>query len=321
MTGSFNPDPESPVWAMASCHVPGSGHLERLIPCQDRAGAWVSPRPCLMALDGRGSARLSQLGAMAALAAVRQAIEKWELELSTLLDQSPPELAAVGWRGLAQMLYHVAASEQTKLAGWYEAKAGEFEFTLTIGVVGTTSIGWLTVGDSPLVILKNGILGLTAPLEDAAFANQTTFVSASPSGDIGLRGGLIPTKGVEALIAMTDGTASRLIHLQDQVPAIAVAEIAKGLASGEWPEDQLESMLKDPSWDRVTRDDRSIALLALQLPKPETPVQELPAQIPVESANPERASSTADADVSTSAQIPVEYANSSEGSPKPELRS
>ena len=264
MTGNSDTNSIRGRWAKASCHVPGSGHLERSIPCQDRAGAWVSPRPCLIVLDGRGSARLSHLGAAAALFALRTAIRNWEEELSALLDAPNRDLAAIGWQGLAQMLYHVAATEQLKLAAWHETQPEKFEFTLTIAVVGRTGIGWLSVGDSPLVVSRHGVMGLATPLEEASFANQTTFVVARPQGRLGLRGGVIPSAGVDAVLAMSDGTATRLLHLSQQVPAPVVAELAKGLASGGWTESLLQDMLKEPAWDGVTRDDRSIALLALR---------------------------------------------------------
>jgi len=216
-----------------------------------------------MILDGRGSARLSHLGAAAALCALRAAIRRWEGELAALLDTPNHHLAAIGWQGLAQLLYYVAASEQLKLGAWHETQTENFEFTLTLAIVGRASIGWLSVGDSPLVVSRHGIMGLAAPLEEASFANQTTFVAASPQVRLGLRGGVLPSAGVDAVLAMSDGTASRLLHLKQQIPADAVADIAKGLASDAWTEAWLREMLKEPGWDSVTRDDRSIALLAL----------------------------------------------------------
>lgn len=264
MNGNSNIESTRGRWAGVSSHVPGCGHLERSIPCQDRAGSWVSPRPCLIVMDGRGSARLSHLGAAAALCALRSAIRRWEGELAALLDTPNHQLTAIGWQGLAQLFYHVAASEQLKLAAWHETQADDFEFTLTIAIVGRASTGWLSVGDSPLVVLRHGIMGLATSLEDASFANQTTFVTARPRSYLGLRGGVLPTAGVDALLAMSDGTASRLLHLKQQVPAGAVAEIAKGLATDAWTEAMLRGMLKEPVWDNVTRDDRSIAMLALR---------------------------------------------------------
>lgn len=264
MTGNSNSNTFRGRWAKASCQVPGSGHLEREVPCQDRAGAWLAPRPCLMILDGRGSASLSHLGAAAAREALRTALRKWEPQLKTLLDEPGHELAAVGWQGFAQMLYHVAGLEQTKLAAWYDTGCDHFEFTLTLAVVGCERIGWLAVGDSPLVISRHGIAGLATPLDETGFANQTTFVVARPQGRLGLLGGVIPSVGVTALLAMSDGAATRLLELKQQTPAPAISELIACAASNRLHEAVLRRMLKDDAWDRITRDDRSIALLSLR---------------------------------------------------------
>jgi hypothetical protein len=215
-----------------------------------------------MILDGRGSASLSHLGAAAAREVLRSSLRRWEPELASLLDSSGHQLANIGWQGFARLLYHVAASEQTKLANWYDTECEHFEFTLTLAVVGIARIGWLSVGDSPLVVSSHGVTGLTTALDNEGFANQTTFVAASPKGRLGLRGGVIPSTGVTALLAMSDGTATRLLELKQQTPAPAVSELMAAVASGQLQRTGLSEMLKDSSWDRVTRDDRSIAILS-----------------------------------------------------------
>ena len=254
-------------WQMAACHVPGCGHIARDIPCQDRAETWLAPRPALVVLDGRGSASLSQLGAAAALVRLKQTIRTWEPQFASVLDAPGVRLAGVGWQSLSLMLYHTAASEQNALAAWYSSSPAEFEFTLTVAVVGKHHIGWLAIGDSPLVICRHGIAGLVTQPESVEFANQTTFVCASPRGSLGMKGGLIPVAGVESLVAMTDGSASRLVDLQRHLPAPAVGQIARNLGSGEWRTKEVRDMLTAVEWDRVTRDDRSVAILTIKLPK------------------------------------------------------
>lgn len=262
MTGSSDSTTFRGRWTKATCQVPGSGHIERAIPCQDRAGAWLTPRPALVILDGRGSARLSHLGAAAALARLKTMIRKWELELASVLDEPGDALATVGWRGLSQMFYHAAAAEQPQLAVWQEAKPSDFEFTLTLAVMGRVRMGWLAVGDSPLVVSRNGVSGLVTPLENAAFANQTTFVTARPGSVLGLSGGLVNADDIDAVLAMTDGTASRMVDLRNQVPAPAVAQVAGSLATGRWQARHVKELLAAPEWAGITRDDRSLAILA-----------------------------------------------------------
>lgn len=251
---------------MAACHVPGSGHIARDIPCQDRAGTWLAPRPALIIMDGRGSAKLSQLGAAAALVRLKHVIRTGDSQFARVLDVPGVGLAGVGWQSLSLMLYHTAASEQNALAAWFGGSPAEFEFTLTVAVVGKHHIGWLAIGDSPLVICRHGIAGLVTPPESVEFANQTTFVCANPRGALGMKGGLIPVEGVESLVAMTDGSASRLIDLRRHLPAPAVDQVAHHLGSGEWQTKEVRAMLAAAEWDRVTRDDRSIAILASNRP-------------------------------------------------------
>jgi hypothetical protein len=253
-------------WRMAACHVPGCGHIARDIPCQDRAGTWLAPRPALVIMDGRGSASLSQLGAAAALTRLKETIRTCEPQFATVLDAPAVGLAGVGWHSLSLMLYHTAASEQNALAAWYGKSAAEFEFTLTVAVLGKHHIGWFAIGDSPLVVCRHGIAGLVTQPDRVEFANQTTFVCANPCGSLGMKGGLIPVAGVETLMAMTDGSASRLVDLQRHLPAPATQQVARNLGSGEWRTKEVRDMLTAVEWDRVTRDDRSIAILTIKRP-------------------------------------------------------
>ncbi len=265
MTGSSEDPSLRDPWAVLSAHVPGSGHLERGIPCQDRAEAWSAPRPCLLLLDGSGSAPLSHVGAAAALDKLRETILQRESDLKAVLDIPGRELASVGWKGLSLSLYHAAASEQLKLAGWYAMNPGDFEFTLTLAIFGREHIGWFSVGDSPLVARVQGVCGLVSPMERTGFANQTSFVSAHPGVGPLLQGGLIDARNVEAMFAMSDGSASRLLDLRGQIPSPAVLTLTSCLAAGCGTRGDFLDILRDPSWDQTTRDDRSLAIIARRL--------------------------------------------------------
>lgn len=252
-----------PAWEAVSAFVPGSGHLERGVPCQDRAAAWTEPRPALAVFDGRGSAALSHEGAEAALRALRREIECLEDRLRTTLDEDPDDgLAALAWQGLAQWLYTVAARVQRELADASGRKPTDYEFTLSLAVVGTRRVGWMAVGDSPIVASRHGILFLPRRIESAEFANQTRFVQAVPGRSPGLGGGIIPSDGLDLLAAMSDGAATRLIDLGGHVAADAVRALGSLLVSGELDEPVITMMLEEAEWDAVTRDDRSVAILA-----------------------------------------------------------
>jgi hypothetical protein len=254
---------QAPVWRTVSAFVPGGGHLERGIPCQDRAAAWTAPRPALAVLDGRGSSALSHEGAEAALQALRREIDCLGDRLRAVLDEDPDEgLAALAWQGLSQWLYTVAARVQRELADASGRKPADYEFTLTLAVAGTRRAGWMGVGDSPLVASRHGILFLPRRIESVEFANQTRFVQAAPGRSPGLSGGLIPAAGLDLLAAMSDGAAARLVDLRGQVAAEAVRALGSLLARGELDEPLITAMLEEAAWNDVTRDDRSVAMLA-----------------------------------------------------------
>ena len=256
MTGPCN------LWQAASCQVCGSGHRSYDIPCQDRALAWLRPRPALCVLDGRGSAPLSHLGARAAAQALRTLIRRSERELVSILDTDPNELAALAWHGFSHRLYHTAALAQLKLAAQYDRCASDFEFTLSVAVVGCQHAGWLAIGDSPLVACHNGVSGLMAVPETPEFANQTRFVVTAPDLAAALCCGIMSAASLHAICAMTDGSASRLLHLAEHMPADAVRQIMERVAAGCWKSADLRRALRAVSWDHVTADDRCLAVLA-----------------------------------------------------------
>jgi hypothetical protein len=256
MTGPFD------LWQAAHCQVPGLGHRCNGIPCQDFALTWLRPRPALCVLDGRGSAPLSHHGAQAAAKALRTLIRRTERDLVSILDTDHYELAALAWHGFAHRLYHTAALAQLKLAAQYTRCAADFEFTLSVAVIGCQHAGWLAIGDSPLVAWHNGVSGLVAVPETPEFANQTRFVVTVPEPTAALRCDIISAASLHAICAMTDGSASRLLHLAEHVPADAVRQIMERVAAGRWKSADLRRALRAVSWDHVTADDRCLAVLA-----------------------------------------------------------
>ncbi len=263
MTGRCeqNNEDSGQAWAALSAAVTGGGHLERGVPCQDRAAAWAAPRPCAIVLDGRGSARRSHDGAEAAITALRQRLLELETELAQCLDRDDPALARVAWKGVASQLNCTAAREQRRLSEASGLPAGDFEFTLSLTVSGRTSTGWMCVGDSPIVVQRAGVLAMPFCQTGGSFANQTHFVQARPDGPLNLHGGIFSSTGLEAMLLMSDGTATKFIDLTAQVPAEANRQLADLLSTGDLTEANLTGMLAAENWNATTRDDRSLAML------------------------------------------------------------
>lgn len=255
MTGPYDP------WRAASCQVRGSGHAR----CQDRAAAWTSPRPALCLLDGRGSAALSHIGARQAARVLRKVICQAEPELRIMLD-FPAPLAR--WRGFARFLHRTAASAQSALAAHHHRAPEDFEFTLSVAIAGRVHAAWMIVGDSPLIACRHGVTGLIAVPEVTEYANETTFLSTDlPTA--AWQCGWFRSEGLEALVAMSDGAASRMLQIHGQVPSPAVHQIRLRVGTGVWMSAELRQALLDPAWDRVTGDDRSLAVLAKHIsPEP-----------------------------------------------------
>jgi len=205
---------------------------------------------------------MSHYGTRNAVRVMRSVITGSEAELAAMLDSGGHALAVVGWHGFAHRLYHATALVQDRLGRRHRRCTRDFEFTLSVAVIGRRYTGWLAVGDSPLVACRHGITGLVAEPDVPEFANMTEFVTTFPATVPVCRSGIIPAAGLKAVAAMSDGTATRLIHLQARVPAAATREIMARVAEGYWSSHTVRRALQDPSWDQATGDDRSLALLA-----------------------------------------------------------
>lgn len=251
-------------WCAADAATPGRDHLRRGIPCQDAACAFSDPRAGLLVCDGRGSAPLSQLGTQAAIRAYREWLYLSEVFLRSNLDDSqmePPDASRL-WHSVASSLYAALAQVQVRLVEQRGGRPRDYEFTAVAFIVGRTYAGWMTVGDSLLVVEQAGQLKALGREGAGEFANQTRFVRPVASGEEPLQCGILPVSELGLAAAFSDGTASRFFDLKRGLPAGAVAQLGNMLSSGTLSSEDLHEMLTDRDWDQATGDDRSLALLA-----------------------------------------------------------
>ena len=140
--------------------IPGNGHIRRELPCQDASGVWLSPRPCLIVCDGRGSASLSHLGARAAVRAFRSQCAVMEARLSCILDQ--PRCGSKDWHRFCQMMIRTVCQQKTELAEEHNCSEREFDFTIAFAIFGKHHIGVFQVGDGAITIQRNGQCSITS---------------------------------------------------------------------------------------------------------------------------------------------------------------
>ena len=141
-------------WTGHAVSVPGNGHIRREIPCQDASGVWLSPRPCLIVCDGRGSAKFSHLGARASVRAFRSQCAVMERRLTMLLDT--PHCPQKEWMRFCQLMIRTVCQQKIELAEEHDCPENEFDFTIAFAVVGLRRIGFFQVGDGALVLRRDG---------------------------------------------------------------------------------------------------------------------------------------------------------------------
>lgn len=284
-------------WHGFAASIPGSGHIRHGIPCQDASLALTSPRPSLIVCDGRGSARLSHLGAQGAVAAFKRQLAVMEPFLVRMLDGGTG--APEQWEKFCRILYRTLWQVQLDLADEHEVAAKEFDFTVALAVVGKTHIGCFQVGDGSIVLRQNGECRTAFLPEKGEFANQTHFLRTGGEIRQAFRQALFPTADNTGIAVTSDGPEHMMFRLADMAPGKVFDCFFDDLAQGELTWQDLMDYLTGREWNDDPRgaDDRSVALLvppnvpapaeapvAAEAPTPaeETPGTEVPAASPEE---------------------------------------
>jgi len=241
----------------------GDSHIERGVPCQDKAATWLTPHPAIAVLDGKGSAERSDVGSLSGTHAVGRTLDSQQEKIQKALESVGALEAENAWVQCALTFYRNALASQIRHARNDKNHPKEYEFTMSVIVVGEKWTGWLTVGDSPLVAVSQGVAGLLSCPEITRYANETHFVSISDLKATAMQTGVLPTEGLHAVFAMSDGTASRFIQLTQHIPGKVIHQLIPILRQPNIPEGTLEDLLKKDFWESVTGDDRSLAILLL----------------------------------------------------------
>ena len=243
--------------------VPGNGHIRREIPCQDASGVWLTPRPCIIVCDGRGSASLSHLGARAAVKAFRSQCAVMERRLAAILDS--PRCGALEWTRFCRMMIRTVAQQKIELAEEHNCSEREFDFTIAFAVLGQCRIGCFQVGDGALTVQRNGECAVVFPPDKGEFDNQTSFLKTGLDNTGKFHAETIDASGVTGLAITSDGPEHLMFDLQTMTPGPIFTQLFSDLAAGQLTRQDILDYLTGSRWTRDPRgaDDRSLAILSI----------------------------------------------------------
>lgn len=233
----------SPVPRIVGARWRGEGHVARQQACCD---ALFLPRPSphlsgFVICDGAGGtaavARSAQLSAQA------------------------------GWRALLLVRRHLGQPQLQQRflsAFWHSRARGPIsDHTLLACLWDRQRLLVAQVGDSSLLLRRQGRWQLALPPTHGQYANETTFLRPNtPPAELGLC--WAPAQAVEAVIGFSDGLEAGF--LQDNEPNAPLAEVViaahrKHLGWRGYPS-WLASSLADPALAALSDDDRTLVVAA-----------------------------------------------------------
>lgn len=251
-----------PRWIGFSASIPGGGHIRHGIPCQDASAVMTSPRPAVIVCDGRGSAKLSHLGAQGAVDSFRFQLSILEPFLVSILDGE--EEKTEQWVKFCRIMYRTLMQVKYDLAEKHNEEEKEFDCTVAFAIAGEKHIGCFQVGDGSIVVRQNGVCKTVFLPEKGEFANQTHFLRPGGEEQMKFQYALLDA-GVNSGIAITsDGPEHLMFRLSDMTPGKIFDMFLEDLRKEELCKQDLMDYLTRREWadDPRGSDDRSLALLA-----------------------------------------------------------
>lgn len=257
-----NDDAKNTHWTGFAASIPGGGHIRHGIPCQDASAVMTSPRPAVIVCDGRGSAKLSHLGAQGAVNSFRFQMSVLEPFLVSILDGE--EEKTEQWVKFCRIMYRTLMQVKYDLAEKHNEEEKEFDCTVAFAIAGEKHIGCFQVGDGSIVVRQNGICKTVFLPEKGEFANQTHFLRPGGEEQMKFQYALLDA-GVNSGIAITsDGPEHLMFRLADMTPGKIFDMFLADLRKEELCKQDLMDYLTRREWadDPRGSDDRSLALLA-----------------------------------------------------------
>ena len=257
-----NDDAKNTHWTGFAASIPGGGHIRHGIPCQDASAVMTSPRPAVIVCDGRGSAKLSHLGAQGAVNSFRFQMSVLEPFLVSILDGE--EEKTEQWVKFCRIMYRTLMQIKYDLAEKHNEEEKEFDCTVAFAIAGEKHIGCFQVGDGSIVVRQNGVCKTVFLPEKGEFANQTHFLRPGGEEQMKFQYALLDA-GVNSGIAITsDGPEHLMFRLADMTPGKIFDMFLADLRKEELCKQDLMDYLTRREWadDPRGSDDRSLALVA-----------------------------------------------------------
>lgn len=253
-------------WVAQYEEIVGLAHRKSKIPipCQDYALSSCSPRPFVIIADGAGSSAVSDIGSKSVVIGLSRLIHTLEnQQISDCLDYKTDEKKI---KSLSFLLIKHAKGILEDLSLEHRREIRDFRCTLLLGIVGKINTLWIKVGDGAIVVekrLKNQdlLLEYLGDLGKGEFANETIFLDYLNFSDIQI--GVIPSKEVVSLIAMSDGTAEKLISQKDKSISGRISLLTKELRENNLSRHKLTKLFYSEEFmNRHSGDDCSIAIIS-----------------------------------------------------------
>lgn len=200
---------QAPQWQVAKASVPGRGHLDRDIPCQDAFQVERGANYVILAVgDGAGSQSHSQHGSREACDVAVKALSKELMANKWHHGFSIPDLAS--WKRVRQNVITQVLEALHKRATKEGVEVKNLATTLIATIVTESCIMGFHVGDGRGCYqnAEGDWVALFVPFK-GEFANETVFLTSAPfvGGDSEqyVDDFIIPTGGKQPVVLMTDG--------------------------------------------------------------------------------------------------------------------
>ncbi|MDA3878000.1 MAG: PP2C family serine/threonine-protein phosphatase [Halothiobacillus sp.] len=252
-------------WQVLGEATVGLAHVRKNLPCQDAVRVQATPRLCLVAADGAGSALVSELGAQAVVSGMARLVTSFDRQIGRLLDH--PDSNRNEANEWALLLVKHARGLLEDVAALHRRSLRDVRCTLLMIIAGAESGLWLKVGDGSLLIAHRASAEAEThcqtlgDLGKGEYANETVFLDAIKPDEV--QWDFISMHGVCGAAIMSDGAAERLVSQDGTRVSARMTTLLESLRKEQLQRSDLTKMFFAPDFcERSSGDDRSLAMAA-----------------------------------------------------------